>query len=92
MGADHTGLHLDIEVCWLTCGHVLKRVVELQEEITTFLRIRNKCPQRKSSVGKVCGKRHIRNEYDVFPQLKTHLPERNVDVQGIVFAHFQQFT
>ena len=38
MGSDHTGLLLHSEARWLSKGQGQKRIVELQEEVTTFLR------------------------------------------------------
>ena len=38
MGADHTELLLHTEVRWLLHGRVLKRVFELREEISFFLK------------------------------------------------------
>ena len=40
MGSDHTGLllHVGREVRWFSKGQVLKRIVELQEEVITFLK------------------------------------------------------
>ena len=38
MGSDHTGLLLHSEARRLSKGQVLKRIVELQEEVITFLK------------------------------------------------------
>ena len=38
LGSDHTGLLLHLEARWLSKGQILKRIVELQEEVITFLK------------------------------------------------------
>ncbi|CAM5136722.1 unnamed protein product [Natator depressus] len=42
-GSDHENLLYHTEVHWLSCGNVLKRVVELKDELCIFLLQKDKC-------------------------------------------------
>jgi len=37
MGSDHQNLLFHLEVCWLSCGEILKRLHELRKEVELFL-------------------------------------------------------
>lgn len=43
MGSDHENILYHTEVRWLSCGKVLKRVVELKDELHIFLLQKDKC-------------------------------------------------
>ena len=81
MGSDHTGLLLHLESHWLSKGQVLKRIVELQEEVTTFLK-----KQKQTSLAEqFCQEKFMANVTylaDIFDSLNS----LNQSMQGPGFA------
>ena len=81
MGSDHTGLLMHSESRWLSRGQVSKRIVELQEEVITFLK-----KQKQTSLAELFSQEKFMANVSYLADIFNSLNSLNQSMQGPGFT------